>query len=256
MSSFAAHSSSKELNAIPSSSMAYLPLLSPPTPSYNVSQISTPFAHSSTTSMNTFHSTCPCVSSVVIPPAVASNGRSFDRRRASWRCSLPKSYDHLGREHGQSGGNGPLAWKDRIALYAQFSAEETLDMLLLALRENSRTGPTKDDGIDALYAFANVDIWALTHRFFGKKMDLGQFERFKRVLVASPYDILLRYREMRTLSALKVRDDTYVSRRVFEMTGRTDSVFTFTLSRQSFGGGEKQAWMVDSIIHENDDVQQ
>lgn len=173
--------------------------------------------------------------------------------RSVWRCSLPKSYDHLGRENGQSGGGAPLAWKDRIALYAQFSAEETLDMLLLALRENSWSGPSKDDGIDALYAFANVDIWALTHRFFGKKMDLGQFERFKRVLVAAPYDALLRYRRVRTLSALRVRDDTYVSRRVFETPGKGDTVFTFTLSRQAFGGGSKQAWMVDSIIH--DDVQ-
>lgn len=175
------------------------------------------------------------------------NGRV---QRVAWRSSLPKSYDHLGRENGPSRGDAPLAWKDRIALYAQFSVEETLDMLLLALRENSLSGPTKDDGIDALYAFANVDIWAFTHRFFGKKMDLGQFERFKRVLVASPYDALLRYHSVRTLSALRVRDDTYVSRRIFEIPGREDTVFTFTLSRQAFGGGERQAWMVDSIIHE------
>lgn len=113
----------------------------------------------------------------------------------------------------------------------------------------------KDDGIDALYAFANLDIWALTHRFFGKKMDLGQFERFKRVLVASPYDVLLRYRRVRTLSALRVDDETYVSRRAFEAPGRPDTVFTFTLTRAAFGGdeGTKRAWMVDSIIH--DDVQ-
>lgn len=137
-------------------------------------------------------------------------------------------------------------------MYAQFSAEETLDMLLLALQANSWSGPTKDDGIDALYAFANVDIWALTHRFFGKKMDLGQFERFKRVLVASPYDVLLRYRRVRTLSALKVNDETYVSRRVFEAPGRVDTLFTFTMSRAAFGGDDngKRAWMVDSIIHD------
>lgn len=125
-------------------------------------------------------------------------------------------------------------------------------MLLQALRENSWSGPTKDDGIDALYAFANVDIWAFTHRFFGKKMDLGQFERFKRVLVASPYDVLLTYRRSRTLSALRVDNDTYLSRRAFETTDSSDSVFTFTLSRAAFGGHEraKRAWMVDSIIYE------
>lgn len=147
-----------------------------------------------------------------------------------------------------------LHWKDRVALYAQFSAEETLDVLLHALQSNARTGPRKDDGIDALYAFANLDIWALTHRFFGKKMDLGQFERFKRVIVANPYDILLRDYHSNILSALHVTPDVYVTRRAFEIDGVV-TVFTFTMSRTAFGGQKGRAWMVDSIIHQHNTVQ-
>lgn len=165
--------------------------------------------------------------------------------RSSPKCNLSPSYDH------QAESDSPdrdLHWKDRVALFAQFSAEETLDVLLHALRENTRSGPRKDDGIDALYVFANLDIWALTHRFFGKKMDLGQFERFKRVIAASPYDVLLRDYRMNTLSALRI-DDSYVSRRKFEEDGQI-TVFTFTLKKTEFGGGRDRAWMVDSIIHE------
>lgn len=145
-----------------------------------------------------------------------------------------------------------LHWKDRVALYAQFSAEETLHALLTALRSNNRTGPHKDDGIDALYVFANLDIWALSHRFFGKKMDLGQFERFKRVVVAHPYDILLREYESHTLSAIHVKPDVYVSRIAFAREGE-EKVFTFTMSRADFGG--ERAWMIDSIIYDDTPAQ-
>lgn len=143
-----------------------------------------------------------------------------------------------------------LHWKDRVALYAQFSAEETLHALLLALRANARSGPHKDDGIDALYVFANLDIWALSHRFFGRKMDLGQFERFKRVVVAHPYDILLRDYKSLTLSAIHVTPDVYVTRRAFEHDGQKN-IFTFTMSRAEFGSVGGRAWMVDSIIYDD-----
>lgn len=142
-----------------------------------------------------------------------------------------------------------LHWKDRVALYAQFSAEETLHVILTALQANSRTGPYKDDGIDALYAFANLDIWALSHRFFGRKIDLGQFERFKNVVVAHPYNILLTEYRTRTLSAIHVAPDSYISRRAFECNG-VEKIFTFTMCRTEFGAVGVRAWMVDSIIYD------
>lgn len=146
-----------------------------------------------------------------------------------------------------SSNHDALHWKDRVALYAQFSPEETLHALLQALRFNTRSGPHKDDGIDALYSFANLDIWALTHVFFGRKMDLGQFERFKRVIVAEPYQVMLREYRGGTLSAVRVGESRYVTRRVFEI-GDMERVFTFSMSIGDFGVGGHTAWMVDSII--------
>lgn len=162
--------------------------------------------------------------------------------------------------HDAASGNDNLHWKDRVALYAQFSAEETLHVLLHALQSNAHSGPYKDDGIDALYAFSNVDVWELSHKFFGKTQDLGQFERFKRVVVAHPYNTLLRndYKS-KCLSALHVTPDVYVTRKVFKYyhgLSHVNTVFTFTMCRLQFainGSGDNRAWMVDSIIHGDDD---
>lgn len=177
------------------------------------------------------------------------HARSLSPRRPpghklSPRCNLQQYEPPSSNSHEES-----LHWKDRVALYAQISAEETLNALLHALRENARSGPRKDDGIDALYAFANLDIWGLTHRFFGKKMDLGQFERFKRVVVTTPYSVLLREHCERTLSSVHVSREVYISRRAFEV-GDVETVFMFTMSRAAFGGESGRAWMIDSIIHE------
>lgn len=148
-----------------------------------------------------------------------SNNSNCNNNRNNTTTSNNYSHWHMNPHAGISTPTpheDDLHWKDRVALYAQFSAEETLHALLHALQLNARSGPRKDDGIDALYAFANVDIWAISHRFFGKKQDLGQFERFKRVVVAYPYNILLRQDySSKTLSALHVTPDVYVSRKAF-----------------------------------------
>lgn len=210
--------------------------------------------------MDAFISPAPTLSSAVCVSyrrAIGAQARPSRRLRFMKRSypraglSAPPPF-HDAAANSSSDFPRDLHWKDRVALYAQFSAEETLHALLTALRTNNRTGPYKDDGIDALYAFANLDIWALSHRFFGKKMDLGQFERFKRVVVAHPYDILLREYESRTLSAIHVKPDVYVSRIAFVRQGE-EKVFTFTMSRADFGG--ERAWMIDSIIFDDMPVQ-
>jgi len=150
----------------------------------------------------------------------------------------------------ESSDSSSVLPKDRVALLAQLSPEETLSALLDALRENVHTGPSADDGIDALYAFANVDVWSIGHSFFGKSMDLGQFERFKRVLITNPYQSLLGHLERENISALRVDKSHYLSRfRVLDSVGRTHSVFSFSLSESMLANGG-QSWMVDSIIHE------
>lgn len=159
---------------------------------------------------------------------------------------MPQSYD---AESGSSENHG-IKWKDRVALYAQFSAEETLQVLLDALQGNTRAGPSQDDSIEALYAFANFDVWEITHVFFGRRMDLGQFERFKRVMVAAPYDILLAHERRVILSSLHRSKDSYISRISFEAPRRDRATFVFRLSRVALG--PHTSWMVDSILQESE----
>jgi len=85
-----------------------------------------------------------------------------------------------------------------------------VEAILQALRENKGIGPSKDEGMEALYAFANFDIWEVNSSFFGgKKMDIGQFERFRRVMITHPYGILLRHTKHTVLSSVRPVDDKY-----------------------------------------------
>eukprot|EP00183_Erythrolobus_madagascarensis_P007164 CAMPEP_0185846960 /NCGR_PEP_ID=MMETSP1354-20130828/2407_1 /TAXON_ID=708628 /ORGANISM="Erythrolobus madagascarensis, Strain CCMP3276" /LENGTH=132 /DNA_ID=CAMNT_0028547195 /DNA_START=125 /DNA_END=520 /DNA_ORIENTATION=- len=92
-------------------------------------------------------------------------------RRATWVSmnaagSPPSSIGETGKDSGD-GQLESLAAKDRVALFAQLSPEDTLQCLLDALRDNasgthgahSSTPAHADEGIEALYAFANFDVW-------------------------------------------------------------------------------------------------
>lgn len=137
--------------------------------------------------------------------------------------------------------------KDRVAVYAQLSAPATLSALLDALRADAR-----DEGIDALYAFANVDVWSVKHTFFGRMMDLGQFERFKRVVVAPPYDVMLRHSHRAVVAALTLGPAEYVTRVRFLAPRREPVVLVFRLVRRTLASeldrGPPPSWMVDSIL--------
>eukprot|EP00291_Cryptomonas_curvata_P016694 CAMPEP_0172155842 /NCGR_PEP_ID=MMETSP1050-20130122/2854_1 /TAXON_ID=233186 /ORGANISM="Cryptomonas curvata, Strain CCAP979/52" /LENGTH=141 /DNA_ID=CAMNT_0012824793 /DNA_START=303 /DNA_END=725 /DNA_ORIENTATION=- len=104
-----------------------------------------------------------------------------------------------------------LPVKDRIALYSQISAEKTLGSLMEALKESSRW---HDEGIEALYLYANIDCMGLQKsNFFGHgSQDLGQYERFRRCVIVPPFSELLEHSRVDTLSSLYVSEDSYVTR--------------------------------------------
>mmetsp|Transcript_6408 Transcript_6408/g.17162 ORF Transcript_6408/g.17162 Transcript_6408/m.17162 type:complete len:259 (-) Transcript_6408:798-1574(-) len=169
----------------------------------------------------------------------------------------PFSVGRTGKDKGD-GELMALPAKDRVALYAQLSPEETTRALLDALRENAsgahgahRAAPAHaDEGIEALYAFANFDVWSVRHQFFGWNMDLGQFERFRRVLLARPFSTLLGHSEREVLSALHLSSFSYATRvRVLDASGHTHAVFRFKLSRVE-RPNRAAHWMVDSLCHE------
>ncbi|OSX75757.1 hypothetical protein BU14_0222s0002 [Porphyra umbilicalis] len=84
-----------------------------------------------------------------------------------------------------------------------------VEALLAALCGNRDAG--RDEGIEALYMLANIDVWGVgADTFFGpgKKMDLGQFERFRRVMITAPYASLVDASAVAVTSALRLEADT------------------------------------------------
>lgn len=167
-------------------------------------------------------------------------------RRIRVQCARPPQPERAPWEPPEPHPGGLLP-KDRVAIHAQLSPESTLSALLDALSANAR-----DEGIDALYAFANMDVWSVKHTFFGRAMDLGQFERFKRVVVAQPYDVLLRHSHRAVIAALTLGPAEYVARVRFLVPRRQPVVLVFRLVRRALASelerGPPPSWMVDSIL--------
>jgi hypothetical protein len=167
-----------------------------------------------------------------------------------------------------------IRWTDRVALQAQVgSAEETLVVLLDALRNNLSADVgvpgddrAKDEGLDALYTFANLDVWSLRSKFFGRERacDLGQFERFKKIMVSVPYAILLCVTsDWAILSTWKVEPkkgglgEETPARCFFRVRCSAPHydthVFDIAMSRGRPAAGSGRAsssWMVDSLVYD------
>jgi hypothetical protein len=160
-------------------------------------------------------------------------------------------------EHGQPDNNSDiLRWTDRVALQAQVgSAVDTLEVILAALRNNKAWADVglpgdkrrKDEGLEALYTFANFDVWSLRTDFFGRSLDLGQFERFKRIMVCIPYDIIL-VGDYEILSNFRTNPNSFCCRVLFRAPRRDETVFKISMSRVRTG--TVSSWMIDSLIHD------
>lgn len=69
-----------------------------------------------------------------------------------------------------------------------------------------------------------------------KSFDLGQFERFRRIMHIPAYKVLLNHEQVQTLSTLKVSDRCWKSRvHVVGEYGKDEGVYEFTLV-QRLGG--------------------
>lgn len=132
---------------------------------------------------------------------------------------------------------------------------DTLEVILAALRDNKTQedvglpGDTRftDEGIEALYAFAEIDVWSLRATFFGRALDLGQFERFKTVMVLEPFSITLAG-DYRILSVFSPSDDCVHIRVLFSKARSDDVVFCVVMTRVAHG--EARSWMVESFLHD------
>jgi len=125
------------------------------------------------------------------------------------------------------------------------SPEEAVDAQLAALKNNN--SPYVDHGIEILYRFAGFDPWERS-TYFGRSLDLGQFERFRRVFSTQCFAALPNHTESTILSTLEV--DEYVWKaRVLVKNGyrKEEAVYEFTMNRR-FGGKYDGVWFCTSLV--------
>ena len=96
----------------------------------------------------------------------------------------------------------------------ELNAEDLLEIQLEYLKSNNK--PYVDHGIEVLYRFADIDPFEIRCRYFGNSMDLGQFERFRRMLHTHQYRALLNHKDAKQLSLLKLSDHKIKSRYLVE----------------------------------------
>ncbi len=134
-------------------------------------------------------------------------------------------------------------------MLCRFSFLSFVLFLFQSLRQNNE--PYVDHGIEVLYRFADIDPFARSG-YFGRRLDLGQFERFRRVLHTSQYRALLSHRCAEPLSTLRLGEHR-VKTRVFVQGFRKGEAGTFewTLT-QKIGGRKDGYWYTESLVSDGD----
>ncbi|XP_024530642.1 uncharacterized protein LOC112346274 [Selaginella moellendorffii] len=184
------------------------------------------------------------LSSSIYPPAVPWQRQQFPRRQRLGRViSKMDVPDFLPATWGESRLKKPLG--PTLAL----TAEDTILQQLDALQENDR--PYPDHGIEVMYRFAAFDPFSRSN-YFGRYLDLGQFERFRRIYHHQTYRVLLGHKERRTLSSLRVSEHS-LKERIWIQGARPDEegTFEFTLV-QMVGGSWDGYWLTESLIHDGE----
>ncbi|KAG1677997.1 hypothetical protein FOA52_000792 [Chlamydomonas sp. UWO 241] len=132
------------------------------------------------------------------------------------------------------------------------SREECLALQLEALKHNNfdpaRPGViAPDHGIEVLYRFGNFSPFERC-RYFGRSLDLGQFERFRHVMHSAPYATLRDHQSVEVLSELEVGEHEWRQRaRVVGLHGREEHTYEFVLV-QRVGGRYDGYWFMEQLL--------
>lgn len=121
-----------------------------------------------------------------------------------------------------------------------------MEAQLKALQHNNF--PTLDHGIEVLYRFANFDPFSRSN-YFGRSLDLGQFERFRRIFYTKCFTTLLSHTEHTMLSSLEVAEDVWKVRVLVKNDLRKgeECIYEFTM-KQRLGGKKDGMWFTDALI--------
>ncbi|KAJ7555135.1 hypothetical protein O6H91_05G023700 [Diphasiastrum complanatum] len=150
----------------------------------------------------------------------------------------------------------PATWtkaqgKQPVGPSLNLTAEEATFSQLEALQANDN--PYPDHGVEVLYRFAGLDPFQLS-RYFGQRIDLGQFDKFKRIFHHSTYRLLLDHKRRCILSSLYVSENCFKQRvLVFGHWSDQHGIFEFTLV-QRLGGSWDGYWLTESLHYDGYDV--
>ncbi|GFR45834.1 hypothetical protein Agub_g7198 [Astrephomene gubernaculifera] len=133
----------------------------------------------------------------------------------------------------------------------ELSCEDALRVQLEALQRNNV--PYADHGVEVLYRFANFDPFTRAN-YFGRSLDLGQFERFRRVMHSPAYSTLLDHSGWQLLSALQVDEGTWCARVLVYDTHRLEERTYDITMMQRLGGCYDGYWYTDKWVCEGQDV--
>lgn len=129
------------------------------------------------------------------------------------------------------------------------SGPEALELQWNVLSGQLRDEPFFHLAVESLWNFAIVDMFEARSRYFGSTMDLGQYERFKRVMHSLPFRTLLGHTQREVLSTLVV-SDSEVRQRV-RVTGlrREVACYTMVVTRQ-LGGLRDGYWLTQRLLRD------
>lgn len=144
-----------------------------------------------------------------------------------------------------------LRLKKRYTPSLKYTREEAIKMQLEALQNNNE--PYFDHGIEVLYRFAgrHLDPF-LPSNYFGRPLDLGQFERFRRIMNTECFRILVNHTNFEFLSTLQVSEYVWKTRvSVSNSFTKRHAIFEFSMVRE-FGGRYDGIWFCESLICDDD----
>lgn len=144
-----------------------------------------------------------------------------------------------------------LRLRKRYTPSLEYTREEAIKMQLEALQNNNE--PYFDHGIEVLYRFAgrHLDPF-LSSNYFGRPLDLGQFERFRRIMNTECFRILVNHTSYEFLSSLQVSEYVCKTRvSVSNSFTKRQAIFEFSMVKE-FGGRYDGIWFCESLVCDDD----
>ena len=164
--------------------------------------------------------------------------------RFVWAQQGDPADNHLNLRVSREGKN-----RRSLSPSLQYDREETIQIQLESLRNNN--DPYPDHGLEVLYRFAGIDPWSRSN-YFGRSLDLGQFERFRRIMNTECFSLLVNHTSAEMLSSMEISEHVWKARFcVGNHYRKEERIFEFTMCRE-LGGRYDGVWFTRQLICDDD----